>query len=130
MLNLTFLTPEEVITFNQYQTSKYGGTFAIINIGSIESAVSAAQFTAFYSHGADIFLIAATYAAHIAQNHGFRDGNKRTGLMAALVFLDTNGSTFSPTQSELQELEDLMVEIAQHRKGKEELAALLKALTK
>jgi len=35
--------------------------------------------------------MAAAYAFHIAQNQPFIDGNKRTGLLAALVFLDLNG---------------------------------------
>lgn len=35
--------------------------------------------------------MAAAYAFHIAQNQPFVDGNKRTGLLAALVFLDLNG---------------------------------------
>ncbi len=35
--------------------------------------------------------MAAAYAFHVAQNQPFVDGNKRTGLAAALVFLDLNG---------------------------------------
>ena len=39
----------------------------------------------------DIHAMAAAYAFHIAQNQPFVDGNKRTGLLAAIVFLDING---------------------------------------
>lgn len=35
--------------------------------------------------------MAAAYAFHIAENQPFVDGNKRTALNAALVFLDLNG---------------------------------------
>jgi death on curing protein len=35
--------------------------------------------------------MAAAHAFHLAQNQPFVDGNKRTGLLAALVFLDLNG---------------------------------------
>jgi death-on-curing protein len=35
--------------------------------------------------------MAAAYLFHISQNQPFNDGNKRTGLAAALVFLDLNG---------------------------------------
>jgi death-on-curing protein len=35
--------------------------------------------------------MAAAYLFHIAKNHGFRDGNKRTAAAAALVFLELNG---------------------------------------
>jgi death-on-curing protein len=35
--------------------------------------------------------MAGAYLFHIVKNHPFIDGNKRTGLLAALVFLDLNG---------------------------------------
>ncbi len=35
--------------------------------------------------------MAAAYAFHVAQNQPFLDGNKRTGLLSAIVFLDLNG---------------------------------------
>lgn len=38
---------------------------------------------------------AALYCHHIICNHIFSDGNKRTGLAAALQFLNLNGSTLS-----------------------------------
>jgi death-on-curing protein len=40
---------------------------------------------------ADLFEMAAAYAFHIAENQSFVDGNKRTGLAAALTFLRING---------------------------------------
>ena len=35
--------------------------------------------------------MAAAYLYHLVRNHPFLDGNKRAGLMAALVFLGPNG---------------------------------------
>lgn len=35
--------------------------------------------------------MAAAYLFHIVMNHPFVDGNKRTGTVAALVFLEWNG---------------------------------------
>lgn len=35
--------------------------------------------------------MAAAYIFHIVKNHPFIDGNKRTGIAAALVFLELNG---------------------------------------
>jgi death-on-curing family protein len=39
----------------------------------------------------DLFEMAAAYLFHIIRNHPFVDGNKRTGTVAALVFLIVNG---------------------------------------
>lgn len=38
--------------------------------------------------------MAAIYAHGIVKNHPFVDGNKRTGLLTAAVFLETNGKRF------------------------------------
>jgi death-on-curing protein len=40
---------------------------------------------------ADLFEMAAAYLFHIVRNHPFVDGNKRTSVAAALVFLEMNG---------------------------------------
>ena len=69
--------------------------------------------------------MAAAYAFHIAQNQPFLDGNKRTGLVAALVFLDLNGVTILDPQEKLY---DAMIAIAERRMDKDGLAALLREL--
>jgi death-on-curing family protein len=46
-----------------------------------------------YESCSDISQLAAAYAGGIIQNHPFVDGNKRTGFMAAFMFLDLNGKT-------------------------------------
>lgn len=38
----------------------------------------------------DLFEMAAAYLFHLVKNHPFMDGNKRTGVTAALVFLKMN----------------------------------------
>ena len=70
--------------------------------------------------------MAAAYAFHIAQNQPFVDGNKRTGLLAAIVFLDLNGVTVVDSEGKLY---DAMIGIAERRLDKAGLAALLQELT-
>jgi death-on-curing protein len=43
-----------------------------------------------FLHGT-VFEMAAAYLFHLARNHPFVDGNKRTALMCALVFLGLSG---------------------------------------
>jgi death-on-curing protein len=87
-----FLSVVEVLFLHEEQLARYGGGTGIRDIGLLESAVAQPQatFGSEYLH-ADLFQMAAAYAFHIAQNQPFVDGNKRTGLVAALVFLDLNG---------------------------------------
>jgi death on curing protein len=70
--------------------------------------------------------MAAAYAFHIAQNQPFFDGNKRTGLVSALVFLDLNEITVLDPQEKLY---DAMIAIAERRMDKDGLAELLRGLS-
>jgi death-on-curing protein len=84
-----------------------------------------ASFGEAYLHE-DLTHMAAAYAFHIAQNQPFLDGNKRTGLVAALVFLDFNGVTVLDPQEKLY---DAMIAIAERRMDKDGLAELLRELS-
>ena len=90
----------------------------------VESALAAAQNTYFYANG-DLFDIAATYAFHIAQAQAFLDGNKRTGVATALLFLAENGFSRNP---DAMDLYDAMIAIAEKRMTKGELAETLRKL--
>ena len=73
----------------------------------------------------DLFAMAAAYAFHIAQNQPFVDGNKRTGLAAALVFLDLNGITVADPEGKLY---SAMIAIAEKELDKTGLAAVFRQL--
>ncbi len=66
--------------------------------------------------------MAAAYLFHIVSNHPFLDGNKRTELLSALVFLDINGIAI---ERESETLYDLTMAVAEGRAGKEEVVATL-----
>jgi death-on-curing protein len=121
-----FLNLEDVIQIHDEQLSAYGGATGIRDQGLLESAVAMPQasFGEAYLHG-DLAHMAAAYAFHIAQNQPFLDGNKRTGLVAALVFLDLNGITVLDPEEKLY---DAMIAIAERRMDKDGLAELLREL--
>jgi len=52
----------------------------------------------------DVFEMAAAYLFHLVKNHPFVDGNKRVGLVAAIVFLDLNGVVFDPNDEECYDM--------------------------
>ena len=68
-------------------------------------AMPEATFDEEYLHGNE-FEMAAAYLFHIARNHPFFDGNKRTALMSALVFLGLNGQRLEADADSLYELVD------------------------
>ena len=81
----------------------FGGTDGLRDAHSIASAVASPQNVWYYAPDASIFEIAVAYAYHIAQNQAFLDGNKRTALQAALVFLAINGYRVETGQKNLFE---------------------------
>jgi death on curing protein len=48
--------------------------------------------------GADVIELAAKYIAGIVQNHPFVDGNKRTGFVVGVLFLELNGNRFTASE--------------------------------
>ena len=79
-----------------------------------ENLLASAELTPQSSFGgkspyADIVEIAAAYLFYICKNHPFVDGNKRTAMMAAIVFLRLNGIKPLPDSGKW---EKLMVDVA------------------
>ena len=87
-----FLTLDEVLALHADQIRRSGGRAGIRDLGLLTSAVAMpeASFDDDYLH-TNHFEMAAAYLFHIVRNHPFVDGYKRTGLMAALLFLGLNG---------------------------------------
>jgi death-on-curing protein len=82
-----FLDVEDVLLIHEEQLATYGGAAGVRDAGLLESTVAMPRATAGGVHAhEDLFAMAAAYAFHIAQNQPFLDGNKRTGLLAAIVF--------------------------------------------
>lgn len=125
-MNIEFLTVEDVVGIHAMQISRFGGGAGIRDKGLLESAVAAPQasFGGDLLHS-DIFQIAAAYAFHIAENQPFVDGNKRTGLLCAVVILDINGITIDYPDSRLY---DAMIDIAVKKLDRPGLANLLREI--
>jgi death on curing protein len=122
-----FLTVEDVLMIHDEQLEAYGGIQGIRDNGLLESAVMMPQasFGGEYLHR-NLFEMAAAYAFHIAENQPFLDGNKRTALVSALVFLDINGYV---VLDEEMKLYNAMIAIANKEMDKYDLAELLKRLS-
>jgi death-on-curing protein len=56
----------------------------------LDSALARAKNLHAYGE-TDLVKLATAYASGIVRNHPFIDGNKRTGFLAAYVFLHVNG---------------------------------------
>ena len=126
MADTLFLTLAEVIEIHADQIRRYGGQAGLRDLALLESALAQpeASFAGEWLHG-DHYAMAAAYAYHLCQNHPFIDGNKRTGLAAALVFLELNGITVLDPRGRLK---NAMIRIASDRMSKDDFAKLLTRL--
>ncbi len=92
-----FLDLEDVLAIHREQLARFGGGAGIRDAGLLDSALATprATFGGSYVH-ADVFSMAAAYAFHVAENQPFVDGNKRTGLLCAVVFLEIGSDREKP----------------------------------
>jgi death-on-curing protein len=98
---LYWLTKQEVLAMHSLQITHFGGARGIRDEGLLESALAHAQNIATYAESTpSLARLAAAYGAGIVRNHPFVDGKKRTGLMAAFVFIERNGSRVTASQEE------------------------------
>jgi death on curing protein len=121
-----FLTLDEVLQLHSYQIAEHHGSDAILNLDNIGSAIAQPRqaFGGQFVHDS-LEAMAAAYLYHLVKNHGFEDGNKRTGMHAALVFLELNGYELDVP---VDEAEDLTVRVATGEATKEEVTAFFHKL--
>ena len=125
MEDVPFLTAEQVLVIHQRMIGRYGGDSTVRNIGLVESAVMMPRqgFGGQYRHPS-IASMATAYLFYLCANHGFADGNKRTAVGAALIFLDANGHELALT---IDELEQITLDIAASSLDKAGLTTLFEA---
>jgi death on curing protein len=90
-----WLLPEVSVAVHEAQLAEHGGAAGTRDAGLFDSAIGRPQNLAAYGRpdGArpDVADLAASYGYGISRNHTFIDGNKRTGFVAAELFLRLNG---------------------------------------
>lgn len=94
MTEWRWLSLELTCAIHDRQLAEHGGDEGIIDLGLVEGALARPQHLAAYD-SPDVFDLAASYCWGIAKDHGFVDGNKRTGWVLARVFLADHGVKIS-----------------------------------
>jgi death on curing protein len=117
-----FLTLEEVFQIHSRSLAEHGGIDGVREPGLVDSALASAR-NVYYYGGGDLFEVAAAYAFHLAESQAFLDGNKRTSVASALVFLARNGVYAQPPKWELYLA---MIRLAEKKWMKADLAALFR----
>ena len=89
-----WLNSAVIIAVHEAQLAEHGGGTGVRDQNLLVSALSRPQNLAAYGKP-DAADLAAAYGFGISRNHAFIDGNKRTGFVAAEMFLNLNGYQLS-----------------------------------
>ena len=90
MTEPVWLRRDVILAVHDEQLAEHGGAHGLRDGGLLDSALARPQHLLSYGDP-DVSELAAAYGWGIARNHPFVDGNKRTALVAAELFLVLNG---------------------------------------
>jgi death on curing protein len=88
---MIWLTRNMVEACHRESLVRFGGSDGLRDEGLMLSAMARAENIHAYEPKADVFRLAAACCTGVVKNHPFIDGNKRTGVLCAVVFLGING---------------------------------------
>lgn len=78
----------------------HGGAAGLRDDALLKSALARPQQLYAYGAGVDMIDMATAYTAGIVRNHPFVDGNKRTGFVIGILFLELNGYRFTASEED------------------------------
>jgi death-on-curing protein len=85
-----WVVEDVALAIHDEQLAEHGGASGLRDLGLLQSTLARPQHLAAYGK-ADASALAAAYMYGLVRNHPFVDGNKRTGLVLAELFLALNG---------------------------------------
>ncbi len=122
---MKYFTVDEIELIHMQIVDASGGAHGTRDRGRLESAVAAQTQSIF---GEELYKTSYEKSAAVAKgiiaDHPFFDGNKRTGIMLALILLERNG--IATTMSD-KELEEFAVQVAVDHLDVAAIAAWLEA---
>lgn len=125
---MNYITLEQLLALHVLAIDQFGGSDGLRDLGRLESALASQRQEVFAEQlYQGVFEKAAALCRGIIGDHPFADGNKRTGMLTAITFMELNGSRFVAKQGEL---EDFAVQIAVEHLDVPVIAAWLRAHSK
>ncbi len=99
MTEIVWIDRPEVLAIHARQLDEHGGASGLRDLDLLESALARPRQRHAYGDP-DAFDLAAAYTAAIINNRPFVDGNKRTGFVVGVLFLELNSPTFTASEAD------------------------------
>jgi death on curing protein len=90
----------DALTLHNRLLALHGGRAGVRDENLLRSALARPHQHVAYADTADIIDMAMAYTAGIVRNHPFIDGNKRTGFVVGILFLELNGYRVTASEEE------------------------------
>jgi death-on-curing protein len=94
-----WIEERDVLAIHDRLLALYGGATGLRDRGLLESALARPRQHHAYADTSDAVEMAALYTAGIVRNHPFVDGNKRTGFVIGVLFLELHGFDFKASEA-------------------------------
>ncbi len=94
-----WIDPAVVLALHDEQLVEHGGQSGLRDAGLLDSALARPRNRYAYET-TDLPTLAASYTFGLVRNHPFIDGNKRTGLVVAELFLNLNEVELTASDAE------------------------------
>ena len=78
----------------------HGGAAGVRDEGLLQSALARPLQLVAYGDNSDLADLAAAYTFAVVRNHLFVDGNRRTGFVCGILFLELNGAVFAALEED------------------------------
>lgn len=98
MRSWIWLDERDALAVHDRSLVLHGGAAGVRDAGLMASALARPRQLEAYGENVDVVDLAAAYTAGLVQNHPFVDGNKRTGFIVGILFLELNGARFTASE--------------------------------
>jgi death-on-curing protein len=95
-----WIEERDVLAIHDRLLAVHGGAPGLRDRGLLQSALARPRQHHAYANSSDTIAMAALYTAGIVGNHPFVDGNKRTGFVVGVLFLELHGFDFKASEED------------------------------
>ena len=95
-----WIEERDVLALHDRLLALHGGATGLRDRNLLESALARPQQHLACAESPSMIEMAAAYTVGIVRNHPFVDGNKRTGFVVGILFLEVNGYRFAASEED------------------------------
>lgn len=121
-----WIEERDALALHERLLALHGGTAGIRDATLLSSGLAHPRQRFAYADAVDTIGLASAYTTGIVRNHPFMDGNKRTGFVVGVLFLELNGYRFIASEADAAQA---IMSLAAGALDEESFTAFLRANT-